>query len=131
MKNLKASQLKPLAGYVLVEPAKAEEKTASGIILPGGGDEKPQYGTVLAVGESIYDDGCHCGGHCGGHDHDHEHHHDHAGKKAKQTGDDGYSPVEVGDTVIYKKWGGNEVMIDDVEYQFLKFEDILAIVNKK
>ncbi|MFH2118574.1 MAG: co-chaperone GroES, partial [Candidatus Paceibacterota bacterium] len=40
-------------------------------------------------------------------------------------------PVKVGDLVIYKKWGGNDVEIDDVEYQFLKFEDILAVVSKK
>jgi chaperonin GroES len=39
------------------------------------------------------------------------------------------SPVKKGDQVIYKKWGGNDVKIGDVEYQFLKFEDILAIVK--
>jgi chaperonin GroES len=129
MKNLKVSQLKPLAGYVLVEPTLPEEKTASGIILPGGGDEKPQYGTVLAVGEADWDCGdCGCGGHCGcGHDHDH----DHADKKDKKHSHGNEVLVEAGDTVIYKKWGGNEVMIDEVEYQFLKLEDILAVVGKK
>jgi chaperonin GroES len=40
------------------------------------------------------------------------------------------SPVKVGDTVIYKKWGGNELKVGEVEYQFLKFDDILAIVKK-
>lgn len=98
--QLSVSQLQPLAGYVLVEPAKSEKQTASGIILPENDSEKPQHGTVLAVGASIFDDG-------------HE-------VKA---------PVKVGDKVIYKKWGGNEVMISDVEYQFLKFDDMLAIVK--
>jgi chaperonin GroES len=138
MKNLKISQITPLAGYVLVEPAKAEEKTASGIILPGSEGEKPQYGTVLAVGET---DDCGCGGECGCGDHcDCGHEHEAAEKKESKHEheacdcDDcgcGETPVQVGDQVIYKKWGGNEVMIDDVEYQFLKFDDILAVIKKK
>ncbi|HEX9817468.1 MAG TPA: co-chaperone GroES family protein [Patescibacteria group bacterium] len=122
MKNLKPKQLKPLAGYVLIEPAQPEEKTSSGIILPTGGDEKPQYGTVLAVGESDW--GCDCGGCCGGC-------HDHEEKKARKHSHQDEAPVKIGDAVIYKKWGGNEVMLDEVEYQFLKFEDILAVVDKK
>lgn len=97
------SQLQPLAGYVLVEPAKAQKQTASGIYLPDSQDEKPQHGTVLAVGESIWESGV---------------------KEIK-------SPVKKGDQVIYKKWGGNDFKIGDVEYQFLKFEDILAVVSKK
>ena len=40
------------------------------------------------------------------------------------------APVAVGDRVVYKKWGGNEVELDEIEYQFLKFEDILAIIKK-
>ena len=110
MSKLNVSQLKPLAGYVLVEPSQAETKTASGIILPGSDTEKPQYGKVLAIGDQ--NDGC-CGGGCG----DFE---------MKKTID-----VKVGDLVVYKKWGGNDVMIDDVEYQFLKYEDILAVVDRK
>jgi chaperonin GroES len=94
-------QIKPLPGYVLVEPAQAEKKTSSGIYLPDSHEEKPQYGTVLAVGEAAYDDGV----------------------KIE-------CPVSAKQTVIYKKWGGNEYKIGDVEYQFLKFEDILAVVGK-
>lgn len=101
MKTLSVSQLQPLPGYVLVEPAKAEKKTASGIYLPDSHEEKPQYGKVLAVGDSIWESGV---------------------KELK-------SPVKKGDQVIYKKWGGNEFKIDDVEYQFLKFEDVLAIIK--
>jgi chaperonin GroES len=98
---LSVSQLQPLAGYVLVEPAQAQKQTASGIYLPDSHDEKPQYGTVLAIGDSVWESGV---------------------KEIK-------SPVKKGDQVIYKKWGGNDFKIGDVEYQFLKFEDILAIIK--
>ena len=98
--TLTVSQLQPLAGYVLVQPAESQKKTASGIYLPENDSEKPQHGTVLAVGAAAMEDG----------------------QKIE-------SPVKKGDNVIYKKWGGNDVKIGDVEYQFLKFEDLLAIVK--
>lgn len=101
MSNLQVSQLQPLAGYVLVEPAQQEKQTASGFILPETSGEKSQYGTVLAVGGSVWESGV---------------------KEVK-------SPVKVGDQVIYKKWGGNEFTVDEVEYQFLKFEDVLATIK--
>lgn len=99
MKQVKPSSLKPNRGYILVEPVEAENKTESGIYLPES-EEKPQQGKVLAVGESIY-----------------------------QDGQEIESPVEKGEQVIYKKWGGNDFEISDTEYQFLKFDDILAIVE--
>lgn len=98
---LAASALQPMPGYVLVEPAKAETKTASGIYLPDGREEKPQQGSVLAVGATWVTE---------------------QGAKIE-------SPVKKGDKVVYKKWGGNDVKIGDVEYQFLKFEDILAVIK--
>jgi len=100
--TLSVAQIKPLPGYVLVEPASSQKQTASGIYLPDSHEEKPQHGTVLAVGDAVMDDG------------------------AKVE-----CPVSVKDKVIYKKWGGNEVKISDVEYQFLKFEDLLAVVKGK
>lgn len=100
-KMLSASSLQPLPGYVLVEPLKVEKQTESGIYLPESHDEKPQQGKVLAVGADWMTE-----------------------QGAKIT-----APVKKGDEVIYKKWGGNEVKIGDVEYQFLKFEDILAMVK--
>ena len=102
MSTLNVKKLQPTAGYVLVKPAEKETQTASGIILSGNSDEKPQYGEVLAIGASVWESGV---------------------KEIK-------APVTVGDRVVYKKWGGNEVELDDVEYQFLKFEDILAIIKK-
>lgn len=100
--TLSVAQLKPLPGYVLVKPAEGQKQTASGIYLPDSHDEKPQHGTVLAVGAAAMVEG------------------------AKVE-----PPVKVKDQVIYKKWGGNDVKIDDVEYQFLKFEDLLAVVSSK
>jgi len=91
--------LKPTAGYVLIEPLEKEIKTSSGIYLPDNASEKPQKGKVLAVGAS----------------------------EITEKGTKKPSPVKVGNVVIYKKWGGNDVKIGDIEYQFLKFEDILAI----
>lgn len=102
MSNIvKVSQLNPLAGYVLVKPAEAETQTKSGIYLPEKDGEKPQYGEVLACGSSIWESGV---------------------KEIK-------SPVKKGDQVVYKKWGGNDFKVGEVEYQFLKFEDILAVIK--
>ena len=101
MSKLDVKKLKPTAGYVLVKPAEKEKQTASGIILAVDNSEKPQYGEVLAIGAPVWESGV---------------------KEIK-------APVKIGDKVLYKKWGGNDVKIDDVEYQFLKFEDILAIIK--
>ncbi len=101
MPDVDIKKIKPLAGYVLVEPAKVETKTPAGIYLPEDAGEKPQYGTVLACGGSIWESGV---------------------KEIK-------SPVKPGDKVIYKKWGGNEFKLGDVEYQFLKFDDVLAVIE--
>lgn len=101
MATLSAKQLHPAPGYVLVEPAQSQKQTDSGIYLPDTHDDKPQHGTVLAVGDSIWESGV---------------------KELK-------SPVKKGDQVLYKKWGGNEITIGDIEYQFLKFEDILAVIK--
>ena len=91
--------LKPTAGYILIEPLEKEVKTSSGIYLPDTASEKPQKGKVLAVGADDVTD---------------------SGKMRKP-------PVKAGDIVIYKKWGGNEVKIGNVEYLFVKFEDVLAV----
>ncbi len=92
------NQVKPTAGYVLILAEEQQTKTTGGIYLPDNAKgDKPQTGKVLAVGADDIKDGV---------------------KVA--------SPAKVGDTVIYKKWGGNEVKIEGKEYLFVKFEDILA-----
>ncbi len=94
--------LKPTAGHLLIQPLEKETKTASGIYLPDSVGEKPQKGQVLAVG----------------------------GDEVTDSGKIKKSPVKLNDIVIYKKWGGNEVKVDGVEYMFVKFEDILAVETK-
>lgn len=98
---MKKINLLPTAGYLIVEPVVVEEKTAGGIYLPdSASNEKPQQGTVLAVGtDEVTDSG------------------------VKRT-----SPAKVGQKIVYKKWGGNEVKVDGQEYLFVKFEDVLAVI---
>jgi len=96
-------KLKPTAGYLLIEPLEKEVKTSSGIYLPENVGEKPQKGKVVATGSSTCAD-CKSGNCC-----------------------EVDSPAKVGDVVLYKKWGGNEVKIEGKEYLFVKFEDILAV----
>lgn len=98
-KKTKKLNLTLTPGYILIEPLEAETKTTSGIYLPESASEKPQKGKVLAVGGTLVTE---------------------QGAKIEP-------PARSGDTVIYKKWGGNEVKIESKEYLFAKFEDILAI----
>lgn len=99
--TISLKNIQPLAGYVLVEPTEAETKTQSGIFIPGADTEKPQYGTVLACGDAVWESG------------------------VKEI----VCPVKKGAQVIYKKWGGNEFKVGDKEYMFIKFEDLLAQVK--
>ncbi len=99
--QLDPKKLTPMPGYVLVEPVEKATQTAGGIYLPDNAGDKPQAGTVLAVGADW----------------------------ATEHGATLKSPVKVGDQVLYKKWGGNDVKIGTTEYQFLKFEDILAVIK--
>ena len=99
----KASKIniKPLGDNVLIKPLEAEVKTASGIVLPDNAREKPQMGQVMATGPgSINDQG-----------------------KLIPVG------VKVGQKVMYKKWGGDEVKVGNEEWMIVKQGDILAIVQ--
>ena len=94
-------ELKPLADRVVLKQLEAEETTKSGIVLPGQGKEKPQQAEVIAVGPGGVVDG----------------------KEIKME-------VSVGDHVIYSKYAGTEVKLDDdQEYIIVKQNDILAIVK--
>ena len=91
--------LTPIGDRVVVKPEPEEQKTKSGIVLPDSAKEKPQEGTVVAVGTGrILDNG----------------------QKVPHE-------VKIGDQVIYSKYGGTEIKIDDEEFIILKQDDILAI----
>ena len=99
MKDIK---LKPLDERVVVEPVEAEEKTAGGIVLPDSAKEKPQRGTVLAVGPG----------------------------KLLDSGERGPLSVAVGDEVIYGKYSGSDIEVDGRDVKILRESDILAKVVK-
>lgn len=93
--------IKPLFDNVLIRPLEAETKTAGGIILPDSAKEKPQMGEIMAVGDGAIND---------------------EGKRIPMV-------VKVGQKVMYKKWGGNEVKVKGEEWMLVEQKDILAIVN--
>ncbi len=94
-------KITPLFDYVLIKPLEADEKTPSGILLPESAKEKPQSGQVMAVGPGANDD---------------------KGNPIKMQ-------VKVGQKVMYKKWGGNEVKVNLEEWLLVEQKDILAIVE--
>ena len=93
-----ATELKPLGDRVVIKPVPREEVTKSGLVLPDTAKEKPQEGEVIAAGPG-------------------------------RIGDDGkHIPMEVkkGDRVIFAKYAGTEIKLDEVEYVILRESDILA-----
>ena len=93
--------IKPLADRVVVKALEAEDRTASGIILPDTAKEKPQKGKILAVGPG----------------------------KALEDGARQAMEVKAGDTVIFAKYAGSEVKIDGEEVTILRESDVLAILH--
>ncbi len=94
-------RLKPLGDRVIVLPKESEEVTKSGIVIPDTAKEKPQEGEVVAVGPGRIEEG----------------------KRIPMD-------VKVGDRIIYSKYGGTEVKIEDEEHLILRESDILAIIEK-
>jgi len=94
--------IKPLEDRLVVQANEAETTTASGIVIPDTAKEKPQEGTVLAVGPGRFDD----------------------------NGNRVPLDVKVGDTVLYSKYGGTEVKYSGEEYLVLSARDVLAIIEK-
>jgi len=92
--------IRPLDDRVVVEPMAAEETTAGGIVLPDAAQEKPQRGTVVAVGPG----------------------------KLLDSGERGELSVGVGDEVIYGKYGGTEIEVEGQDVKILRESDILAKV---
>ena len=99
---MKDINLRPLDDRVVVEPMEAEEVTAGGIVLPDTAKEKPQRGTVLAVGPG----------------------------KLLDSGERGELSVAVGDEVIYGKYAATDIEVDQREIKILRESDILAKVIK-
>jgi chaperonin GroES len=94
--------LKPLEDRIVVQPNEAEQTTASGLVIPDTAKEKPQQGKVLAVGP---------------------------GKRTENTGELVPLGIDVGQTVLYSKYGGTEVTVDGEDLLILASRDVLAIVE--
>ena len=92
--------IKPLEDRIVIKSLEAEQTTASGLVIPDTAKEKPQEGEVLAVGPGRIDD------------------------KGNRVPLD----VNVGDRVIYSKYGGTEVKFEGVEYLVLSARDVLAVI---
>jgi len=94
--------IKPLGDHIVVKPKKEKEITASGIVLPDTVDkEKKAEGEIVAVGPG----------------------------KMLDNGTRAAMEVKVGQTVLYKKWGGDEIKVGDEEYKIVSQEDILAVLE--
>ncbi|HBG26367.1 MAG: co-chaperone GroES [Planctomycetes bacterium GWF2_41_51] len=95
-------KLRPLDDRIVVQPQEAEEKTAGGIVLPDTAKEKPLMGKVIATGPGKLLD---------------------SGKRVEPA-------VKKNDTVLFGKYGGNDIKIDGVEFKILHESDILGIIEK-
>ncbi len=98
----KKINLKPLEDRIVVQPVEAEEKTAGGLFLPDTAKEKPQRGTVIAIGPG----------------------------KTLDSGSRAEMSVAVGDEVIYGKYSGSDIEVDGQEIKILRESDVLAKVVK-
>jgi len=94
------ASIKPLSDRVVVKPEPAEEKTSSGLYIPDSAKEKPQRGTIVAVGQGRVENGT----------------------KIDMT-------VKEGDTVLYGKYAGTEITIDGDDLLIMRESDILGIVE--
>ena len=99
--HIMAIAIKPLEDRIVVKANAAEQTTASGLVIPDTAKEKPQEGTVVAVGPGRFEDGV-------------------------RTPVD----VKVGDVVLYSKYGGTEVKYNNEEYLVLSARDVLAVIQK-
>ncbi|GAA1481713.1 co-chaperone GroES [Gordonia sinesedis] len=94
--------IKPLEDKILVQTVEAETTTPSGLVIPDTAKEKPQEGTVIAVGEG----------------------------RVNEQGNRVPVDVSEGDTVIYSKYGGTEITYQGQEYLILSARDVLAVIGK-
>lgn len=92
-------KLRPLGERVVIKKVEAEDKTKSGIVLPGSAKEQPQIAEVIAIGEDISKD------------------------------EEKKDQIKVGDKVIFSQYSGTEVKLDGKEFTVIKLEDVLAVVE--
>ncbi|MTA48718.1 MAG: co-chaperone GroES [Actinobacteria bacterium] len=97
-----AISIKPLEDRIVVKANEAEQKTASGLVIPDTAKEKPQEGTVISVGPGRFENGNRIP-----------------------------LDIKAGDVVLYSKYGGTEVKYNNEEYLVLSSRDVLAIIEKK
>ena len=95
-----ALKIKPLGNNVLIQPLEREEKLPSGLVIPDTAKEKPQEGKVVAIGPGKYEDG----------------------HLIKPT-------VKVGNVVLFKRFGGDELKIEGKNYLMVEADDILAVIG--
>jgi len=93
--------IRPLGDRVVVKPTPTEEKTKSGIVLPDTAKEKPQEGEVIALGPG----------------------------RVLENGQKVPIDLKIGDKVLFSKYAGTEIKIDDVEYLIMRESDILGVVQ--
>lgn len=91
--------LKPIGDKIIIKRLKAEEKTSSGIVLPDSAKEAPQQAEVVAIGPDILNN------------------------------DEKKDQINIGDIVVFTKYSGNEIKIDDEELIVCKLSDLLAVVK--
>ena len=95
------AKIRPLGDRVVVKPQPKEEKTRSGIVIPDTAKEKPQEGTVTAVG----------------------------GGRLLDNGERAAMELKEGDHVLFAKYGGTDIILDDEDYLVLRETDILAVLD--
>lgn len=94
-------KIKPLGEHILIEPQEEEKKSKGGIVLPETAEKEPQQGKVIAVGPG----------------------------KRLSSGERAKMEIKKGDTVLFRKYGPDEIKVDDKKYLIAKEEDILAIIE--
>ncbi len=92
--------LKPIGEKIILKKIKPEEKTVGGIVLPQSAKEAPQYAQVVAIGPDVL------------------------------ANEDTKDQVSIGDKVVYAKYSGTDIKIDEEEYIITKLEDLLAVVEQ-
>lgn len=100
---LYSKTIRPLSGYVVVEPVESDNKTSYGLELPSDNQERPSVGKVIAVGTAYL----------------HE--------SGESVGFDG----DVGDLVAFHRYGGQELEVDDVKYQLVPFDKVFAVLEER